>query len=1629
MENNPPSGPTEKNSVRGGLSNGPSFRRPPGARPVSATDGTSPHANHLPFQQVTITVYKDEKGYGMKVSGDNPVYVQSVKEGGAAERAGLHSGDKIIKVNGVNVTHSTHTEVVELIKSAPQVVLTVQQRCASHVARSPTGSIASPGMARSPLQHHHSAPSRDRITGPQPVDGEKKRQVEYERVHTLQLMLEKEQRFVDGLRSELAKTNDIKKQEQLAGAERRVQTLQQQLLNLSSHYEQEPLSPRHADPDVPPPLPSRNPVPLSSPQSPPPLPPRQYLLVHSESVLGTVNSNIAGPAAQTPTHHRTKSNPDTMSAHNLSLAEAGSDGELSTISVDENDKSPSKRLIASESMSELHFAKRSKGGVAWDVDSPRITPPGTPPPPYGGAGAASPVTEDSVSPALDENDTTRGEPPPGDISPNPGLSPQPPIISMEEDESDQEMSQLEDHGPFKSLSKLWNSHAHLAVFMNYVISNSEPSSLLFYLVTDLYKVGNAKEMKKWAYEIHSSFLVPGAPLRLANVDENIAREVDDVLQNESDKEEILRKVFWKARNRAKEDLNEQLADFQQKRTAGLGTLFGPPDSVLDESIHDKGKEIKIVESILLPKLEPFLEEIDKDVVDDRRFTTGAALGTVMGKVFGVRSQSFSSMLDRCPTFVSKDKSLKAKLLGKSRKVTARGHHFVAHHYYTVTYCNHCQLIIWGIGPQGYQCSDCGLNIHRACVKVLDESCPGPMVKKEKGNDRISKLMERIMPEQRRKPSSLNLAHAERVRRQQEEAENTDTESGERTVSGSRVDRRPDPVSEERAGSNTHHPHLADHDDDPAHHEQSHHVTKTKPSATSINRSESYKDRIHQKRQLRERRKTSDPNLSKSNNDVDVENQALSYHSGSSSNSSLSTRSLDSPSNSLEAVSGGRGPGGEVTPWDSDTEADVVDPPDWKNTVPEDILRTLTPHEIKRQEVINELFMTERSHVRGLKVLDRVFYRPMKEQQVLPQEQIQLLFSNLEEMLEIHSRFNNSMKAKRKEGPVIGEIGDLLYSMFEGTDGEHFQEAAAVFCRKQQIALEALKEKRRKDAKLNSFLSDAEGNPVCRRLQLKDIIPSGMFRLTKYPLLLKNLEKYTTAGTEEAVRVTRAEERSREILNYVNTAVKEAEDQYRLAEIQRRLDRASFDKVDHAMAHEFRNLDLTRHRLIHEGPLNWRIANRPKPIDLHVLLLEDIIILLQKQDDKYVLKYYSSTLSPVIRVSTVIVRPNAVDKKALFLVNTAQSGAQIYDLVASSNSEKRLWFKHISDAAEAYKTREGKHRRQDTSTHEDNHDKTKESEESGASNSELLSAQRADDNQSDAASPTLLASSETTPQASPSPQHPDTPEPPSRKSGEGLSPSPVRRVAEPLRQTTAESCLIEPTEVVICQSPVLTAEPVLTPLEKLRRTDERIRESLEEKRHLVAEILHVPPAEYDTISDMAAEPSHDKEPQEILLALSNQANKLTSVINEYLQVTEEEAVTASRAVEERQRCHLPSVPAHVLQQISSQFNSQLTLLMSVMKTREEERVMFRHENQRSREQLHAVYERQPAATLNTSTDNRSTDNRRSMDLEPVDIGAACIETQSMPQDEADKDQNSAKIPTTPEVFVDALSGETEESVAQ
>ncbi|XP_059480825.1 rho guanine nucleotide exchange factor 12 isoform X2 [Neocloeon triangulifer] len=1537
-----------------------------GARPVSAGSTSSTGSGDLPPSPlggtvVVITVVMDQStGYGMKVSGDKPVYVQSVRPCGSAEKAGLKPGDKILKVNGVNVTQSTHLEVVELIKADAQVILTVQQY--PH-PRPPILPSSPPGMGA--VTKRKGTSSRENITGPQPVDLEERRKYESSRRKTFQLMLENEQRNIEALRSKLAVANEPKTMEELTKAENRLRTIQNQLFALIG-----PVDLYHNNSATglsPPPLPPARPRPSfpSSPCSTPPaLPPRNPPVQQAASCES--NGVLTNNHSSTPTHQRTKSSPDPLGHSSLDGA-----SRLST-------------LTSSESVQDLSRREKALSG-GWEMDSPRITPPGTPPPPYGGAGG-------EMSPQVTDLNG------PGDVSMM-DASFTGPIISMEDDDmSDQEMhfqGHLEDHGPFKSANKLLQHPAHLSVFMNYVLSNSDPSSLLFYLITDLYKEGNAKEMKKWAYEIHSTFLVPDAPLRLAHVDENNAREVDEVLLIDSDKEEILRKVFWKPRSKSKETLSEQLSDFRQKRIAGLGAFFGATDVELEESEHDKSKELAIIEKGLLPHIEILLPKLENEVdgrceEDVRAFQRASSicssLCTLASKLFGLRGSN--PLLERVPSFVCKDKTSKLKLLARNhRKVNQLGHTLHAHHYFIVTHCNHCGRIIGGVGPQGYQCSSCLLNIHRWCVRPLEEECPGPLKKDKHNDNRISKLMERIRPEReaRRKPSSLNLEKIKKSSEERDELGNllsdADFAGGARRadLSGSSDMAEHSAAATDTASGGGSTPQSSGGP-----------LGARKPSATSINRSESYKERV-QKRQLRERRKTSDPNLgskSANNDTADVDALQFNNNSGSSSNSTHSLRSLDSPSTSMEMVTGSCAPGNDTLEgWDSDIEVEA-DPPDWTRSVEEEELRKLTSREKKRQEVINELFYTERSHVRALKVLDRIFYRPLLDNPVLPHECLVLLFPNLGEMLDIHGSLNTAMKLKRKESPIVGDISELLLNIFDGPAGERFQREAATFCANHQLALEMLKERRRKDQKLNNFLTDAEGKSVCRRLQLKDIIPFGFQRLTKYPLLFENLMKLCE-GSERA-GVQRALERSKEIVNHVNASVKDAADQHRLHEIQRRLDKGSFEKADHSLAAEFKNLDLTRHRLVHEGLLSWRQSKTQKPVDLHVVLLEEIIVLLIRQDDKFVLKFFSVSTpasadkslpySPIIKTSTVLTRPVATDKRAFFLVNMSQACAQIFELVALSNAERKTWSKHITDTADAARMkRENQRPRPDAPPAVFPHDNpipedsNKDAEEAAdANNTENISSEG----------------------ASSAPQEPEsflTNSLPEEKEQSGV----VRRSSSAASSATnrdsvprmvQECSLIQPSEVRVCQSEVHVAEPVYTPIELLRREDEAIRAAIRRKQKIVADLLHIPQDQYETIAELASEAgSSDKEQVELALACFHQVTRLTTILNENLRVTEEDSVAATSSTLNR---NPPSISVNLVQEITTALTTHVTQLMvktKMTKEREEEREMIRKENMRLREQVHAMLEQRRSGTARPKRRATSTGFSRETDLNLEETG--------------------------------------------
>uniref|UniRef100_A0A6I8PS80 Rho guanine nucleotide exchange factor 11 n=1 Tax=Ornithorhynchus anatinus TaxID=9258 RepID=A0A6I8PS80_ORNAN len=486
------------------------------------------------------------------------------------------------------------------------------------------------------------------------------------------------------------------------------------------------------------------------------------------------------------------------------------------------------------------------------------------------------------------------------------------------------------------------------------------------------------------------------------------------------------------------------------------------------------------------------------------------------------------------------------------------------------------------------------------------------------------------------------------------------------------------------------------------------------SEVKLGRSESLKGR----EELKRSRKAENVPRSRSDVDMDAAAEAARLHqSTSSSASSLSTRSLENPTPPYTPKMGRRSiespslsfPGEPLLPHLreddlgrlSDLEPEL-EAQNWQHTVGRDVVAGLSQREIERQEVINELFVTEASHLRTLRVLDIVFYQPMRRDNLLAPQELNCLFPNLPDIIDIHNSWCEAMKKLRESGPVVKEVGDLMLTRFDGEGREELQEAAAQFCSQQSIALEIIRVKQRKESRFQLFMQEAESLPQCRRLQLRDLIVAEMQRLTKYPLLLDSILKHTDDDVPEREKLGRARDQCREILRFVNEALKQAENRHRLEGYQRRLDATSLERASNPLAAEFKSLDLTSRTMIHEGPLAWRIS-KDKTVDVLVVLLEDLLVLLQRQqDEKLLLKVHSKSAPgssdsskqsfvPVLKLNAVLVRSVATDKRAFFIICTSELGPpQIYELVAQTSLERNTWMELLEATVQRATRNPGPH---------------------------------------------------------------------------------------------------------------------------------------------------------------------------------------------------------------------------------------------------------------------------------------------------------------------------------------------------
>lgn len=98
----------------------------------------------------------------------------------------------------------------------------------------------------------------------------------------------------------------------------------------------------------------------------------------------------------------------------------------------------------------------------------------------------------------------------------------------------------------------------------------------------------------------------------------------------------------------------------------------------------------------------------------------------------------------------------------------------------------------------------------------------------------------------------------------------------------------------------------------------------------------------------------------------------------------------------------------ATDGDSDLEADVNSLPNLSDFIASDVLQVLyQSREWKLQTTINELVHTERTHLKGLKIMKKCFREPLARSPSMSPVELECIFRNLDELIDLHSKHGNA----------------------------------------------------------------------------------------------------------------------------------------------------------------------------------------------------------------------------------------------------------------------------------------------------------------------------------------------------------------------------------------------------------------------------------------------------------------------------------------------------------------------------------------------------------------------------------------------------------------------------------------------
>ncbi|XP_060051514.1 pleckstrin homology domain-containing family G member 7 isoform X3 [Erinaceus europaeus] len=284
---------------------------------------------------------------------------------------------------------------------------------------------------------------------------------------------------------------------------------------------------------------------------------------------------------------------------------------------------------------------------------------------------------------------------------------------------------------------------------------------------------------------------------------------------------------------------------------------------------------------------------------------------------------------------------------------------------------------------------------------------------------------------------------------------------------------------------------------------------------------------------------------------------------------------------------------------------------------------------KQQEAVWELFTSECTYfLDHLLVLKMIFMNTLKHlqtQEHLLDVDSWRLFANLEELSQTSFGFASSLfsiikdHVNRSEASPTMDFISVITKYFRGSLCQSHQ----TYCLNYSAAIFYLENLRQRED-FGVYLKWCEQNAQCRRLHLPELLVAPLHRLTRYPLLLRNIWKRSADSTEK-ITIYSIKEKVEKSIRDLEGKVKWLDNYQKCRRLREIIvwpplwDRDKRFFIPECLKHVFKDhtaeniLSPTNRQLLYEGKLT--LAESTRFLDVYLFLFDDFLLVTKTKRNK------------------------------------------------------------------------------------------------------------------------------------------------------------------------------------------------------------------------------------------------------------------------------------------------------------------------------------------------------------------------------------------------------------------------------